>query len=85
MTTADIRTSINADLNLLNADMLEEVSRYIQHLVSHTRKTKEIDKTSPRKIMISKRIKQMSGRFPIPDDFDYKAAKAELLTDKCGL
>ncbi len=85
MTTADLRTSINTDLNLLSADMLEKVSQYIKHLVSHTRQTKEIVQTPPRKIKISKHIKQMSGRFAIPADFDYKAAKAELLLEKYGL
>jgi hypothetical protein len=37
MTTVELRTSIVSDINLMNAEMLESVSRYIKRLTSHRR------------------------------------------------
>ena len=37
MTTVELRTSIVSDINLMNAEMLESVSRYIKRLTSHHR------------------------------------------------
>lgn len=38
MTTIELRTSITADLDLLSADMLENVSRYVKRLTRRSRK-----------------------------------------------
>lgn len=37
MTTVELRTSITADLELLSAEMLENVSRYVKRLTRHSR------------------------------------------------
>ena len=37
MTTVELRTSITADLELLSAEMLENVSRYVKRLTRRSR------------------------------------------------
>ena len=86
MTAIELRTSINADLDVLNVELLEHVSRYVDRLASHVRRNQaSANKTEKRKIRISSHIRQMSGKFNIPDDVDYKELKADLLEDNYKL
>lgn len=83
MTALELRTTINADLDIMSVDMLENISRYVGRLASHVRNRKNATSAiAPRKVRISSRIRQMSGRFSVPADVDVKALKADMLTDK---
>ena len=83
MTALELRTTINADLDVMSVDMLENVSKYIGRLASHVRNRKNATTAiTPRKVTISNRIRQMSGHFAVPADADVKALKADVLTDK---
>ena len=46
MTTIELRTSIAADLDLLNAEMLESVSRYVKRLTRRSRHSKTAKQSS---------------------------------------
>ena len=80
MTALELRSSINADLDIMSRDMLENISRYVRRLASHVRN--HDNATAPRKVKISNRIRQMSGRFDVPADIDVKTLKTDVLTDK---
>ena len=83
MTALELRTTINADLDIMSVDMLENISKYVGRLASHVRNRKNATTAiTPRKVRISNRIRQMSGRFDVPADADVKAIKADVLTDK---
>ncbi len=79
MTAIELRTSINADLDVLSIDMLENISKYVGRLASHARNRGTVNNTASRKVRITKRIRQMSGRFVVPADVDYKDLKADAL------
>ena len=83
MTALELRTTINADLDIMSVDMLENISKYVGRLASHVRNRRNATTAiTPRKVRISNRIRQMSGRFDVPADADVKAIKADVLTDK---
>ncbi len=82
MTAVELKTSINEDLNLLGVEMLEYVSKYVRRLAMRARNHQELLSASPRKVKISNRIRQMSGRFSVPSDIDLKSLKAEMLEEK---
>ena len=82
MTALELRTTINADLDIMSVDMSENISRYVGRLASHVRNRKNVSSTAPRRVRISNRIRQMSGRFTVPADVDFKTLKADMLTDK---
>jgi len=83
MTALELRTTINADLDIMSVEMLENISKYVGRLATHVRNRNNATKAiTPRKIKISNRIRQMSGRFVVPADTDIKAMKADVLTDK---
>ena len=82
MTAVELKTSINEDLNLLGVEMLEYVSKYVRRLAMRARNHQELLSAGPRKVKISNRIRQMSGRFSVPSDIDLKALKAEMLEEK---
>ena len=83
MTALELRSSINADLDIMSRDMLENISRYVGRLASHVRNHNNATNTiAPRKVKISNRIRQMSGRFDVPADIDVKTLKTDVLTDK---
>ena len=81
MTAVELKTSINEDLNLLGVEMLEYVSKYVRRLAMRARNHQELLSASPRKVKISNRIRQMSGKFSVPSDIDIKALKAEMLEE----
>lgn len=71
MTTVELRTSIAADLDLLSAEMLENVSRYVKRLTRRSRKT------GARKQMTTKKLEEamsfvktlsVIGDQKVPDD-----------------
>lgn len=71
MTTIELRTSITADLNLLSADMLENVSRYVKRLTRRTRQAGiERQKTSRKMEDAMSFVKTLSviGDQKVPDD-----------------
>jgi hypothetical protein len=82
MTAIELRTSINEDLNLLGVETLEFVSKYVRRLALRARNRQKVVLATPRKVKISSRIRQMSGRFSVPSDIDYKALKADMLEEK---
>ena len=83
MTALELRKAINADLDILSVDMLENISRYVGRLASHVRNRKNVNSSvAPRKVRISDRIRQMSGQFAVPADADMKVLKADSLMEK---
>lgn len=82
MTAVELKTSINEDLNLLGVETLEYVSKYVRRLAMRARSHQKLLSDSPRKVKISNRIRQMSGKFSVPSDIDIKALKAEVLEEK---
>lgn len=71
MTTIELKTSIAADLNLLSADMLENVSRYVKRLTRRTRQAGiERQKTSRKIEDAMSFVKTLSviGGQKVPDD-----------------
>lgn len=82
MTAVELKTSINEDLNLLGVETLEYVSKYVRRLARRARSHQKLLSDSPRKVKISNRIRQMSGKFSVPSDIDIKALKAEVLEEK---
>lgn len=82
MTAVELKTSINEDLNLLEVEMLEYVSKYVRRLAMRARKRQKTLSASPRKIKISDRIRSLSGQFSVPSDIDCKNLKADMLEEK---
>ncbi len=71
MTTIELKTSIAADLNLLSADMLENVSRYVKRLTRRTRQAGiERQKASRKMEDAMSFVKTLSviGDQKVPDD-----------------
>jgi len=82
MTAIELRTSINNDLSVLGIDALESISRYVNRLATRVRSHRATTSTAKREIMITDRIRQLSGRFSVPVGFDYKNEKADILAEK---
>lgn len=82
MTAIELRTSINNDLSVLSIDALESISKYVNRLAARVRNHKTTDSTAKREVKISKRISQLSGRFSVPANMDYKDEKAEMLAER---
>ena len=78
MTTLELRQSIIGDLDMMSEEMLEKMSSYGKGLLSHKRKQIMPLFDKPTKIEISEETKRISGRFPLPADFDYKEFNAEM-------
>lgn len=71
MTTIELRTSIAADLNLLSADMLENVSRYVKRLTRRTRQAGIEQQKASRKMedaMSFVKTLSVIGDQKVPDD-----------------
>lgn len=71
MTTIELKTSIAADLNLLSADMLENVSRYVKRLTRRTRQAGIERQKAPRKMedaMSFVKTLSVIGDQKVPDD-----------------
>jgi hypothetical protein len=78
MTTLELRKSIIGDLDMMSEEMLEKMSSYGKGLLSHKRKQVKPLFDKPTKIEISEETKRISGRFPLPADFNYKEFNAEM-------
>ena len=78
MTTLELRNSIIGDLDLMSDEMLEKMSSYGKGLLSHKRKkVKPLFDKLTRIEIDDKEINALYGRFPLPEDFDYKEFVAE--------
>ena len=78
MSTTELRTSINAELDYFSDQLLANVEAYVKS-ISPCRKKRSVKPLfdKPTKIEISDEIEKLYGRFPVPDDFDYKKVNAE--------
>lgn len=82
MTAIELRKSINNDLSVLSIDALESISRYVNRLATRVRNHRTEISVAKREITISNHISQLSGRFKVPADMDYKKSKADMLAEK---
>lgn len=78
MTSLELRKSIIGDLDMMSEEMLEKMSSYGKGLLSQKRKQVKPLFDKPTKIEISEETKRISGRFPLPADFNYKEFNAEM-------
>ena len=78
MNTTELRTSINAELDYFSDQLLADVDAYAKS-ISPRRKKRLVKPLfdKPTKVEISEETKRISGRFPLPADFDYKEFNAE--------
>ena len=78
MSTTELRTSINAELDYFSDQMLADVDAYVKS-ISPRRKKRPVKPLfdKPTKIEISEDIEKLYGRFALPNDFDYKEFIAE--------
>lgn len=69
MTTVELRTSILADLDQMNVEMLENVSRYVKRLRGHAMPESETDRKNRREAaMLFVKNLSVSGGQPVPAD-----------------
>lgn len=78
MSTTELRTSINAELDYFSDQLLADVDAYVKS-ISPLRKKRQVKPLfdKPTKIEISEDIEKLYGRFALPNDFDYKEFIAE--------
>ncbi len=78
MSTSELRTSINSELDYFSDKLLADVDAYVKS-ISPRRKKRVVKPLfdKPTKIEISEEIEKLSGRFSVPEDFDYKKVNAE--------
>ena len=78
MSTTELRTSINAELDYFSDQLLADVDAYVKS-ISPRRKKRPVKPLfdKPTKIEISEDIEKLYGRFLLPNDFDYKEFIAE--------
>ena len=78
MSTTELRTSINAELDYFNEKLLADVDAYVKS-ISPRRKKRPVKPLfdKPTKVEISEEIEKLSGRFAVPENFDYKEFVAE--------
>lgn len=78
MSRTELRTSINAELDYFSDQLLADVDAYMKS-ISPRRKKRAVKPLfdKPTKIKISEDIEKLYGRFPVPEDFDYKKVNAE--------
>ena len=70
MTTAELRTSITADLDQMSVEMLESVSRYVRRLRRHARPVHHPVTPKDRREAAMLFVKNLSvqGGMPVPAD-----------------
>lgn len=73
--TATINLSLNVPHTYDIALLKEQLTEYAKHLVAIPR-TPSKPLAAQRKIAISSKIRRMSGRYPVPDNLDYKELRA---------
>lgn len=78
MSTTELRTSINAELDYFSDQLLADVDAYVKS-ISPRRKKRPVKPLfdKPTKVEISEDIEKLYGRFSLPNDFDYKEFIAE--------
>lgn len=78
MSTTELRTSINAELDYFSDQLLADVEAYVKS-ISPRRKKMPVKPLfdKPTKIEIDDETKSIMGRFPLPANFDYKEFNAE--------
>jgi len=72
MTAIELKTSIVDDLSLMSEDMLRKMSNYGKRLLTRSRKQSKQLFAQPTKIEIDDDIRNLMGRFPLPENFDEK-------------
>jgi len=67
------------ELDFFNERLLSDVDAYVKS-ISPRRKKRPVKPLfdKPTKVEISEETKRISGRFPLPADFDYKEFNAEM-------
>ncbi|MBP5339721.1 MAG: hypothetical protein J6Z14_10560 [Prevotella sp.] len=78
MSTTELRTSINAELDYFSDQLLADVEAYVKS-ISPRRKKRPVKPLfdKPTKLEIDEETKSIMGRFPVPDDFNEKEFIAE--------
>ena len=78
MSTTELRTSINAELDYFSDQLLADVEAYVKS-ISPRRKKRPVNPLfdKPTKLEIDEETKSIMGRFPVPDDFNEKEFIAE--------
>ena len=78
MSTTELRTSINAELDSFSDQLLADVEAYVKS-ISPRRKKRPVKPLfdKPTKLEIDEETKSIMGRFPVPDDFNEKEFIAE--------
>lgn len=78
MSTTELRSSINAELDYFNDQLLADVEAYVKS-ISPRRKKRPVKPLfdKPTKLEIDEETKSIMGRFPVPDDFNEKEFIAE--------
>lgn len=78
MSTSELRTSINAELDYFSDQLLANVEAYVKS-ISPRRKKRPVKPLfdKPTKLEIDEETKSIMGRFPVPDDFNEKEFIAE--------
>ena len=78
MSTSELRTSINAELDYFSDKLLADVDAYVKS-ISPRRKKRVVKPLfdKPTKLEPDEEISRLYGRFPVPDDFDEKEFIAE--------
>ena len=73
--TATINLSLNIPQDYSVSLLKKQLAEYAMHLVA-SRKPHEKAQAVPRKVVISDKIRRMSGRYPVPENLDYKELRA---------
>ena len=78
MSTTELRSSINAELDYFSDQLLADVEAYVKS-ISPRRKKRPVKPLfdKPTKLEIDEETKSIMGRFPVPDDFNEKEFIAE--------
>ena len=78
MSTSELRTSINAELDYFSDQLLANVEAYVKS-ISPRRKKRPVKPLfdKPTKLEIDEETKSIMGRSPVPDDFNEKEFIAE--------
>ena len=75
--TTNINISVDVPRSYNIAKLKQQLLEYAQHLIALANPKHDVEViSSPRKVEISSKIRSLSGRYPVPEDFDYKTLLA---------
>ena len=77
MSSTELKSSINAELDYLSTEKLKEVEAYVMSLSPRRKRQVKPLFDKPTKLEPDEEISRLYGRFPVPDDFDEKEFIAE--------